>query len=178
MTNCFELVEMQFWKSYSSQINWISFKLRKRGKFLWNAPKINNFYMNNMLGSFFFFAVVKFPISKLAVSNFYMSGTNVYQQASNLHCLINTSIHFYLHSCRTVAVWKIFVDRPESYSSTHSKKLYIYCAEKVLQLLLTLFKGVVHVQQGEMIAVNVGKSHLGLVSGFLHFRGSYKTLWD
>lgn len=43
---------------------------------------------------------------------------------------------------------------------------------------LTLLKGMVDIQQGQMIAVYVGKSHLGLVCRFLHFRGSDKTLWD
>lgn len=43
---------------------------------------------------------------------------------------------------------------------------------------LTLFEGVVDVEQRQVVPVNVSKPHLGLVSRLLSLRGADKTLWD
>ena len=43
---------------------------------------------------------------------------------------------------------------------------------------LTLFKGVVDVEQCHVVPVDVGKAHLGLVSHLLSLRGSDEALWD
>lgn len=46
------------------------------------------------------------------------------------------------------------------------------------EFILTLFESMVDIQQGQMISIYVGESHLGLVRRFLGFRGANKTLWD
>lgn len=43
---------------------------------------------------------------------------------------------------------------------------------------LTLFEGVIDVEQRQVVSVDVSKPHLGLVSCLLSFRGADKTLWD
>lgn len=43
---------------------------------------------------------------------------------------------------------------------------------------LTLFEGVVDVEQRQVVSVNVSKAHLGLVCRLLSLRGADKTLWD
>lgn len=42
----------------------------------------------------------------------------------------------------------------------------------------TLFEGVVNVEQGEVVSVDVGKPHLGLISRLLGLGGTHKALWD
>lgn len=51
---------------------------------------------------------------------------------------------------------------------------------EILQMpqTLTLFEGVVDVEQRQVVPVNVSKPHLGLVSRLLSLRGADKTLWD
>lgn len=43
---------------------------------------------------------------------------------------------------------------------------------------LTLFKGVVDVEQRHVVSVDVGEAHLGLVCHLLSLRGSDEALWD
>lgn len=47
-----------------------------------------------------------------------------------------------------------------------------------LILALTLFEGVVDVEQRQVVSVDVSKPHLGLVCCLLSLRGADKTLWD
>lgn len=47
-----------------------------------------------------------------------------------------------------------------------------------LRLKLTLFEGVVDIEQRQVVSVNVSKPHLGLVCCLLSLRGPDKTLWD
>jgi len=49
--------------------------------------------------------------------------------------------------------------------------------QNVLFGLLTLFEGVIDVQQGQVVPVNVGESHLGLVGCFLGLVGTHEALW-
>lgn len=42
----------------------------------------------------------------------------------------------------------------------------------------TLFKGVVDVEQGQVVPVDVGEPHFGLVRCLLDFGGAHKALWD
>lgn len=44
--------------------------------------------------------------------------------------------------------------------------------------LLTLLKGVVDVEQSQVVSVDVGKAHLGLIGHLLSLRGSDEALWD
>lgn len=44
--------------------------------------------------------------------------------------------------------------------------------------MLTLFEGVIDVQQRQVVSVNVSKPHLGLVCCLLSLRRTDKTLWD
>lgn len=48
----------------------------------------------------------------------------------------------------------------------------------VIQKLLTLFEGVVDVQQGQMVAVDVREPHFGVVGCFLGLIRSDETLRD
>lgn len=41
---------------------------------------------------------------------------------------------------------------------------------------LTLFEGVINVQHGEVVPVDVGKSGLGFIGGFLRFRWAHEAL--
>ena len=43
---------------------------------------------------------------------------------------------------------------------------------------LTLLEGVVDVEEGQVIPVDVGEAHLGLVGGLLGLGGSYEALRD
>lgn len=43
---------------------------------------------------------------------------------------------------------------------------------------LALFKGVVDVEQRQVVSVDVGKAHLGLISHLLSLRGPDEALWD
>lgn len=43
---------------------------------------------------------------------------------------------------------------------------------------LTLLKGVVDVEQRQVVSVDVGEAHLGLVGHLLGLRGSDEALWD
>lgn len=52
------------------------------------------------------------------------------------------------------------------------------CLRNVFWQTLTLFEGVVDVEQRQVVPVNVSKPHLGLVSRLLSLRGADKTLWD
>lgn len=45
-------------------------------------------------------------------------------------------------------------------------------------MVRTLFEGVVDVEQGEVVSVDVGKPHLGLISRLLGLGGAHKALWD
>lgn len=63
-----------------------------------------------------------------------------------------------------------------------SKQLY-KCSFNIVSavislLMLTLFEGVVDVEQRQVVSVDVSKPHLGLVSCLLSLRGADKTLWD
>lgn len=51
-------------------------------------------------------------------------------------------------------------------------------SQKYLQWVLTLFEGMVDVEQRQVVSVNMSKPHLGLVSCLLSLRGADKTLWD
>lgn len=44
--------------------------------------------------------------------------------------------------------------------------------------MLTLFEGVIDVEQRQVVSVNVSKPHLGLVCCLLSLRRTDKTLWD
>lgn len=60
--------------------------------------------------------------------------------------------------------------------------LYIYVLTRVSRgysrWILTLFEGVIDVEQRQVVSVNVRKPHLGLVCCLLSLRGADKTLWD
>ena len=42
----------------------------------------------------------------------------------------------------------------------------------------TLFEGVVDVEEGQVVPVDVGKLHLGLVGRLPSLRGADEALWD
>lgn len=44
--------------------------------------------------------------------------------------------------------------------------------------MLTLLEGVVDVEKGQMVTINMCESHLGLIRLLLHLVWSYKALWD
>lgn len=48
----------------------------------------------------------------------------------------------------------------------------------MMNMKLTLFEGVVDVEQRQVVSVDVSKPHLGLVCCLLSLRGADKTLWD
>lgn len=43
-------------------------------------------------------------------------------------------------------------------------------------VILTLFEGVVDIEQGQVVAIDVSESHLCLVRLFLHLRGPHEAL--
>lgn len=49
---------------------------------------------------------------------------------------------------------------------------------QVYVCIRTLFKGMVDVEQGQVVPVDVGEPHFGLVSCLLGFGGTHKALWD
>lgn len=50
--------------------------------------------------------------------------------------------------------------------------------QEEMRRALTLLKGVIDVEERQMISVNVSESHLRFVRLLLHFRRSNKALWD
>lgn len=48
----------------------------------------------------------------------------------------------------------------------------------MLCVVHTLFESVVNIEQCEVVSVDVGKPHLGLVSRLLGLGGAHKALWD
>lgn len=57
-------------------------------------------------------------------------------------------------------------------------QIIVQMSEKFLWQTLTLFEGMVDVEQRQVVSINVSKPHLGLVSRLLSLRGADKTLWD
>lgn len=47
-----------------------------------------------------------------------------------------------------------------------------------LHQVLTLFEGVIDIEQCQMVSIDVSKPHLGLICRLLSLRGADKTLWD
>lgn len=62
--------------------------------------------------------------------------------------------------------------------SNFSKKSKFTPDTTAFQRVLTLFKGVINVEQCQMVSIDVSKPHLGLISRLLSLRGADKTLWD
>lgn len=44
--------------------------------------------------------------------------------------------------------------------------------------MLTLFEGVVDIEQRQVVSIDVSKPHLGFICCLLSLRGPDKTLWD
>lgn len=80
--------------------------------------------------------------------------------------LQNSSVSFRIH--HTVIL--------NHYHNSYCAAYYI--SKSLNGVVRTLFEGVVDVEQGEVVSVDVGKPHLGLISRLLGLGGAHKALWD